>query len=172
MRFACSAATARAGLLALCVSAATAAVASAAVAAAVAAEHLVLLVTEGAHGRFRFEPPVVLAATGDSVRFVPDSRLHAVKTVAGMLPAGASPWRGRMGEEVAVRFDRPGVYGLKCPAHYQVGMVALVIVGRDPANFGEARSVRHPPMPTETFGTLFAEAACELGGTRPAGCGD
>jgi pseudoazurin len=161
-------ATARRGLLALTVSAAVAVGAP----AACAAEHLVRLITEGAHGRFRFEPPVVLAARGDSVRFVPDSRLHAVKTVAGMLPAGADPWRGRMGEEVAVRFDRPGVYGLKCPAHYQVGMVALVIVGRDPANLRAARSVRHPPMPTETFGTLFAEVTCELNPARAGACAD
>jgi pseudoazurin len=169
MGFACSAAAAaRAGLLAFSVSAAVAAGAT----SAGAPEHRVLLVTEGAHGRFRFEPPVVLAAQGDSVRFVPDSRLHAVKTVAGMLPAGASPWRGRMGEEVAVRFDRPGVYGLKCPAHYQVGMVALVIVGRDPANMRAARSVRHPPTPTETFATLFAEAACGLDPARAGACAD
>ena len=158
---------ARAGLLALSVS-----VAAAGAPAAAAAERLVRLVTEGPHGRFRFEPPVLLVAKGDTVRFVPDSRLHAVKTVAGMLPAGASPWRGRMGEEVAVRFDRPGVYGLKCPAHYQVGMVALVIVGHDPANLREARSVRHPPMPTETFGTLFAEAACELHPAQAGACAD
>ena len=167
MGFASSAA-ARAGLLALSVSAAVAASAT----AAGAAERLVRLVTEGAHGRFRFEPPVLLVARGDTVRFVPDSRLHAVKTVAGMLPAGANPWHGRMGEEVEVRFDRPGVYGLKCPAHYQVGMVALVIVGNDPANLREARSVRHPPMPTETFGALFAEAACELRSARAAACAD
>jgi pseudoazurin len=167
MGLACSA-TARAGLLALSVSVAVAAGAP----AAAAAEHLVRLVTEGAHGRFRFEPPVLLVAKGDSVRFVPDSRLHAVKTVAGMLPAGASPWRGRMGEEVEVRFDRPGVYGLKCPAHYQVGMVALVVVGHDPANLRQARSVRHPPMPTETFGTLFAEAACELHPAQAGVCAD
>jgi pseudoazurin len=171
MGFACSAAAAaaaRAGLLAFSVSVAVAAGAT----AAGASEHRVLLVTEGAHGRFRFEPPVVLAAQGDSVRFVPDSRLHAVKTVAGMLPTGASPWHGRMGEEVAVRFDRPGVYGLKCPAHYQVGMVALVIVGRDPANMRAARSVRHPPMPTEAFATLFAQAACELDPARAGACAD
>ena len=169
MGLACSAATtARVGLLAFSLSAAVAAGAT----AADAAEYLVRLVTEGAHGRFRFEPPVVLAAEGDSVRFAPDSRLHAVKTVAGMLPAGASPWRGRMGEEVEVRFGRPGVYGLKCPAHYQVGMVALVIVGNDPANLREARSVRHPPMPTETFGALFAEAACELHSARATVCAE
>ena len=71
-----------------------------------------------------------------------------------------------------VPLERSGVYGVKCQAHYQVGMVALVIVGRDPANMRAARSVRHPPTPTETFATLFAEAACELDPARAGACAD
>ena len=31
-----------------------------------------------------------------------------VKSVPGMLPEGAVPWRGRMGETISVRLDRPG----------------------------------------------------------------
>ncbi len=60
-----------------------------------AAEHLVRMRTETEAGRFRFEPPLVFIAPGDDVRFVPDTRLHGVKSIAGMLPAGATRWRGR-----------------------------------------------------------------------------
>jgi pseudoazurin len=138
--------------------------------AVLAAEHVVRLITEDEVGRFRFEPPILMTQPGDAVRFEPDSRIHAVKSLRGMLPEGATPWRGRMGEPVVVRLDRPGVYGLKCPAHYQVGMVALILVGDRPANWRAARAVRHPPMPSERFGQLFVQAACQLGPDYRADC--
>jgi pseudoazurin len=135
---------------------------------AAAAEHVVHLVTESEAGRFRFEPPLLSVAPGDTVRFSPDSRLHASKSIAGMLPEGAAPWRSRLGEEIVVRLDVPGVYGVKCPAHYEVGMVGLILVGGSARNWNAARAVRHPPMPTEVLQQLFARAACRLDrGSRP-----
>lgn len=138
--------------------------------AADAAEHLVRLLMESEAGRFRFEPELVLAEPGDEIRFEPDSRLHAVKSIAGMLPEGAPPWRGRMGEAVALRLEQPGVYGVKCPAHYSLGMVALILVGHDPPNWAEARAVRHPPAAAAAMSALFGEAACRLGPAFAAQC--
>ena len=127
-----------------------------------AEEHVVNLVTEGANGRFRFEPPVLFANVGDMVRYVPDDPMHAVKSIPGMIPEGAGSWRGRMGEEVVVRVDRPGVYGVKCRSGYEIGMVGLLVVGDDPPNWDAARDVRHPPMASAAFDQLFDEAACHL----------
>ena len=137
---------------------------------AMASDYVIRLVTDGDQGRFLFEPSLLMAAPGDTVKFVPESRMHGVKSVAGMLPAGAAPWRGRMGEEVTVHLDEPGVYGVKCPAGYEVGMVALIVVGNDPANWDAARSVRHPPAASAAFDTLFATTACDLQRAPPADC--
>ena len=130
--------------------------------AARAAEHLMRLVTEDGNGRFHFEPALVLAAPGDSVRFVPDAPMHAVKSVAGMLPHGVAPWRGRMGEELVVQLDQPGLYGVKCRAGYEVGMVGLIVVGDSAPNWEDALAVRHPPAASAVFAALFGEAACVL----------
>lgn len=127
-----------------------------------AAEHVMRMAIETEAGRFRFEPALLFIQPGDDIRFVPDSRLHGPKSIPGMLPGKEKGWRGRMGTELVVRFDRPGVYGFKCMAHYEVGMVALVVVGKDPGNWQAARDVRHPPMAAEAFDALFAAAACEL----------
>jgi pseudoazurin len=127
-----------------------------------ASEHVVRLVTEGEQGRFSFEPPLLFAEVGDTVRFVPEDAMHAVKSVPGMLPDGVAPWRGRMGEEVVVRLDRPGVYGVKCRSGYEVGMVGLLVVGDDPPNWDRARAVRHPPMASHAFAAMFADAGCRL----------
>jgi pseudoazurin len=126
------------------------------------AEYAVHLVSENESGRFRFEPSVVYAAVGDTVRFISDDAMHAAKSVPGMLPAGASPWRARMGETLSVRLDEPGVYGVKCRSGYEVGMVGLIVVGTDPPNWDEARAVRHPPRPSAEFALLFDEVGCKL----------
>jgi pseudoazurin len=130
--------------------------------AAIPAEYSVHLVSESESGRFRFEPAVVYAEVGDTVRFIPDDGMHAAKSVPGMLPAGATPWRGRMGETVSVHLERPGVYGVKCRSGYEVGMVGLIVVGSDPPNWDEARAVRHPSRPSAEFALLFDEAGCKL----------
>ena len=130
--------------------------------AARAAEHIVHLATESVQGRFLFEPPILFAEPGDTVRFVPDDGMHGVKSIKGMLPEGATPWRGRMGEEVAVKLDQPGVYGVKCRSGYDIGMVGLVVVGDDPPNFAEAQRVRHPPAAAMAFQAMFAQVGCQL----------
>lgn len=137
---------------------------------AFAGEQVIRLETDGATGRFRFEPALVLAEPGEQVRFVPDGRLHAVKSIAGMLPMGVESWRGRMGEPLTLRLEVPGVYGVKCPAHYSLGMVALIVVGREPGNWAQARAVRHPAAAAEAMRALFAEAACALGPGFAADC--
>jgi pseudoazurin len=134
-----------------------------------AAEHTVRLVTENEHGRFLFDPPVLFAQPGDTVRFVPDDAMHAVKSIAGMLPAGAASWRGRMGEEVVVVLEQPGVYGVKCRSGYDVGMVGMLVVGDDPPNFHQAQKVRHPPAASMAFHALFAAVGCQL---RLSACTD
>ena len=116
--------------------------------AAWAAEHVMKLVTEDANGRFHFEPALVVAEPGDSVRFEPDGPMHAVKSVAGMLPEGVAPWRGRMGEELVVQLDRPGLYGVKCRSGYEVGMVGTHRGRRECAKLGRCHR-RSPPTGRE-----------------------
>ncbi len=121
-----------------------------------AAEVTVRMVTDGAAGRFRFEPSIVRIRPGDTVRFVAHDPIHATKSIPGMMPEGAVPWWGEMGKPLEVTFTVPGVYGFKCPSHYTVGMVGLVVVGDPSPNLEEARSVRHPRMAQEAFDRLFA----------------
>lgn len=125
-------------------------------AAPAAAEHVVRTVTEDERGRFRFEPALLRVKRGDVVRFVPDTHLHGVKSIPGMIPEGARPWWGAMGEELTLRFDVPGVYGFKCPSHYSMGMVGLIVVDDPSPNLDSARRVAHPPAAARAFARLFA----------------
>ncbi len=120
----------------------------------------VTMVTDGPNGRFRFEPSIVRIQPGDTVRFVAHDPIHATKSIPGMLPEGATPWWGEMGRPLEVTLTVPGVYGFKCPSHYTVGMVGLIIVGDAAPNLQKARSVRHPRMAQQAFDRLFTALEC------------
>jgi pseudoazurin len=129
---------------------------------ALAAEHIVRMVTESGPEHFAFTPALLLIEPGDTVRFAAASRLHGSKSIPGMIPAGGARWWGRMGQDVVVTFERPGVYGYKCEAHYAIGMVGLIVVGEDPPNLEAARAVRHPTAAQLVFDRLFNELGCRL----------
>ena len=96
---------------------------------AAAREVQVRMLNKGAHGRMVFEPALVVIRPGDTVRFLATDKGHNAETIAGMLPAGAAPFKGRINESIAVRFTVPGLYGYKCLPHLGLGMVGLIQVG-------------------------------------------
>ncbi|SNT50867.1 pseudoazurin [Tardiphaga sp. OK246] len=138
---------------------ATAAVLFALTGAAGAAEVEVKMLNKGADGAAMvFEPALVNVQPGDSVKFVSTDKAHSVESVKGMLPADATPFVGKMSQDLVVTFDKPGVYGVKCAPHYGMGMVGLVVVGA-PTNAAEAKAVTHPGKAKTAFATLFEKVA-------------
>ena len=114
---------------------------------AVAAEIEVKMLNKGAEGVMVFEPALVKIAPGDTIRFVATDKGHNAESIKGMLPADATPFVGKNGEDVAVTFDKAGIYGVKCLPHYGMGMVAMIVVGT-PANIEQAKTVPQPARPS------------------------
>ena len=110
---------------------------------AFAADHEVRMLNKGEKGAMVFEPDLVRIAPGDTVTFRATNPGHNAETIKGMLPDGAEPFVGKMGEDVTVTFAAPGVYGVKCKPHLAMGMVAAVVVG-DPVNLEAAKAVKAP----------------------------
>lgn len=75
-----------------------------------------------------FSPNVLKVQPGDTVTFMPTDKGHNSVSIDGMMPEGASPWKGKNSREVSVTLDLPGVYGYKCQPHYGLGMVGVIIV--------------------------------------------
>ena len=125
--------------------------------AAQAAEIEIKQLNKGADGTpMVFDPAFVRIAPGDTVRFVPTDKGHDVASIAGMLPDGAIPFEGKMNQETAVTFDKPGVYGVKCKPHYGMGMVALIVVG-EPTNVDAAKAIKQPGKAKKAFEALFTQ---------------
>jgi pseudoazurin len=121
---------------------------------AAAAEIEVKMLNKGAEGLMVFEPALVKIEPGDTVKFVATDKSHNAETIKNMLPSGAAPFAGKMSEDVAVTFDKPGAYGVKCMPHYAMGMVALIVVGK-PENLDEAKAAPQSGKAKQVFATLF-----------------
>ena len=125
---------------------------------ALAAEVEVKMLNKGVEGAMVFEPALVKVAPGDTVKFVATDKGHNAETIKGMLPADATPFLGKNGEDVAVTFDKPGIYGIKCLPHYGMGMVAMVVVGT-PDNVDAAKAVPQPGKAKQVMAGLFEKLA-------------
>ena len=119
-----------------------------------AAQVEVKMLNKGTEGLMVFEPALVKVAPGDTVKFVSTDKGHNAESIKGMFPADAAPFVGKNGEDVAVTFDKPGAYGVKCLPHYGMGMVALIVVGT-PGNLAEARAVPQVGKAKQVFAGLF-----------------
>lgn len=109
-----------------------------------AADFEIKMLNKGADGAMVFEPAAVKIAPGDTVTFVPTDKGHNAETVKGMLPDGATPFKGKMNETIKITFDVPGAYAVKCTPHLGMGMVAAVVVGDAPANLDAIKTGKLP----------------------------
>ena len=126
--------------------------------AAQAAEVEVRMLNKGADGAMVFEPALVKIAPGDTVKFVASDKGHNAEIIDTMVPEGGTRFVGKINEELAVTFEKPGVYGYKCKPHYGMGMVGMIVVG-DAANLDQAKAASHPGTAKQAFATLFDRLA-------------
>jgi pseudoazurin len=96
---------------------------------------------------------------GYTVTFLPTDKGHNAETIKDMLPEGAEAFKGTMGKEIVVTFTEAGAYGIKCAPHLGMGMVALVVVGENPANLEAVKEVKVPNKAKERFEAIFADLA-------------
>ncbi len=124
---------------------------------ALAKDITVQMKNQGKDGMMVFEPAFVKASVGDTVHFVPTDTSHNAETIAGMLPDGVEHVIGGMNKEMALKIDKPGVYGIKCKPHYTMGMVALIQAGKAPANLAAAKAVKLPGLAAKRMTPLLAQ---------------
>lgn len=119
-----------------------------------AAEYQVRMLNQGADGMMQYDPQLLRIAPGDTVHFTATDQGHNVQSIDGMIPDGAKPFRGEIGQNLTVTFAVPGVYGYRCTPHGTLGMVGLIVVG-NPVNEGAAKSAAMPGAAGRVFAKLF-----------------
>ncbi|WP_070888101.1 pseudoazurin [Pseudomonas argentinensis] len=101
--------------------------------AARAEVHEVKMLNRGAGGAMVYEPDYLAIAPGDRVKFIATHPSHNAASLPVFLPAAAEPFKGRINEEIEVKFEVPGFYGIQCIPHLAMGMVMLIQVGDRPS---------------------------------------
>lgn len=120
-----------------------------------AKDHKVKMLNKGAAGAMIFEPMLVKIAPGDTVTFVATDKGHNAEIISTMLPAGAAPFKGKMNQNLTVKFTKAGTYGYKCLPHYGMGMVGAVIVGNGAPNASQAKAASHPGKAKRVFAKIL-----------------
>lgn len=117
----------------------------------------VKMLNQGEKGSMVFEPDFLHLKPGDKVKFIATNKSHNAATIDGMVPEGATGFKGKINEEIEVAFDHPGFYGIKCSPHYGMGMVMLIKVGD--ATLPESyKAINHPARAKPRFDALMAAA--------------
>jgi pseudoazurin len=125
-----------------------------------AAEHEVQMLNQGPQGqRNWFEPALVKAQPGDTIRFVPKDKGH--NSTSLVIPDGAKEWKGKLSQEISVTLDVPGLYAYKCTPHFGLGMVGLIAVGDPSVNLEAVKSARYPGKAR----VVMAELLKQIGAT-------
>jgi pseudoazurin len=75
-----------------------------------------------------FKNATLYIAEGDNVKFSKMNSHNSV-SVEGLIPEGATPWAGKMGENIGLILEKPGIYSYVCQPHIGFGMVGVIIVG-------------------------------------------
>ena len=102
-----------------------------------------------------FEPKLVRVVPGDTVTFVATDKGHNAESILSMLPPGATAFKGKMNQNLTVKFTKPGTYGFKCLPHYGMGMAGAVIVGNGGPNAAQAKVASHPGKAKQTFSAIL-----------------
>lgn len=125
-----------------------------------AREWQVKMLNKGSNGALMvFEPAFLAIKPGDTVKFLATNKGHNAESIAGMMPTGAKPFKGKINEEIVVRFAESGLYGIKCLPHLGMGMVGLIQVG--PASNKAAvtpAATKLPGMSKKVMAGLLAQA--------------
>jgi pseudoazurin len=108
--------------------------------------------------RMVFEPDLVRAMPGDTIRFVPTEPGHNSVSNDDMMPEGGTAWKGKINAEVSVTLETEGAYGFHCVPHRSTGMVGLVLVGDVSSNYETARSARQRGKAAARYDDIFARA--------------
>ena len=104
-----------------------------------AAEHEVKMLNFGDEGSMIFEPGFLKVEVGDTVHFKSVDMAHNSESVAGLIPANATPWKGEINQDISVTLNEEGVYVYQCTPHLILGMIGIIQVG-NPVNIGEVRN--------------------------------
>ena len=89
-----------------------------------------------------YSQKIVKVNSGDTVFWKATTKGHNVEFIKGGFPAGVEKFKSKMNKDAEYKFTVPGIYAYWCTPHKSMGMIAVIIVGKDLTNLDQVKSVR------------------------------
>ena len=105
-----------------------------------------------------FEPAVIMANPGDTIRFLSVDKGHNAESIRNAIPEGAEKFKSKTGKDFDLEVTAEGTYAIRCTPHYGQGMVALLLVGDASANYEDVKGMRFPGRAGKRIAGLFEQA--------------
>ncbi len=113
--------------------------------------------TDNPRERMVYEPALIRANPGDTIKFVSVDKGHNMELMEGGVPDGVELVKSKASEDFELTVEAEGTYLVKCTPHYATGMVAIIAVGDHTINLDAAKEVRQRGKAKGRFEELFAE---------------
>ena len=94
-----------------------------------------------------FSKELVFLEVGESLLWRATDKTHSVMFLTDGIPHGVETFRSPFNVDGRFLFKTPGVYVYKCLAHYGMGMIGVVVVGRDTHNLDKVKKLKLLPAP-------------------------
>ena len=100
---------------------------------------------------------VAFIDVGDTIEWLPKNEGHNVEFLIGP-NMNALPHNSKMNESHSVLFKTPGIYLYGCTPHLNMGMLGLIIVGKDFHNLEKVNEVELSFVANSVLGRLIKTA--------------
>ena len=104
-----------------------------------AEEHTIEMLNKDENkNRMVYSQEILNVALNDKVTWVPTDKGHNVQMIAS---PNDLKLRSKNNKKVSIKFDTPGIYYYLCTPHKYMGMIGLVVVGKDISNKSQIESM-------------------------------
>ena len=105
-----------------------------------AAEHVLDMLNKRSDGKRQvYSQDILEIDVGDTVVWMPKSRGHNVEIKGAPVKI---KFKSKLSKKTKFKFDKPGIYYYVCTPHQALGMVGLIVVGKDISNIKKIRKVK------------------------------
>ena len=105
-----------------------------------AAEHILDMLNKRSDGQRQvYSQDILEINVGDTVTWMPKSRGHNVEIKGAPVKV---KFKSKLSKKTKYKFEKPGLYYYVCTPHQALGMVGLVVVGKNISNIDKIRKIK------------------------------
>ena len=90
--------------------------------------------------RMVYSEKVISININDEILWKSKDKGHNVELIG--MPEGAKKYKSKISKDASYKFTKPGIYLYQCTPHKAMGMIGLVVVGKDKSNLDKIKKAK------------------------------